>query len=154
MFSNKSAHKQVSIFNETSMNIFPNFVPNKLVTFDNKDTPWMNDCVKSKIKRRNPLCNTYAKNGYKFHDHLHLQEATNLVSEVIAKRKQDYLNNLAIRLNNPATSAKPYCSIFKIFVKVKKFVSFLHFQLTISLFQALKRKQTTLIIFLFHIAPH
>ena len=110
--------------------------------------------VKSKIKRRNPLCNTYAKNRYKFHDHLHLQEATNLVSEVIAKRKQDYLNNLAIRLNNPATSAKPYCSIFKIFVKVKKFVSFLHFQLTISLFQALKRKQTTLIIFLFHIAPH
>ena len=44
MFSNKSAHKQVSIFNETSMNIFPNFVPNKLVTFDNKDAPWMNEC--------------------------------------------------------------------------------------------------------------
>ena len=44
VFSNKSAHKQVSIFNETSMNIFPNFVPNKLVTFDNKDAPWMNEC--------------------------------------------------------------------------------------------------------------
>ena len=83
--------------------------------------------VKSKFKRRNPLCNTYAKNRYKFHDHLHLQEVINLVSEVIAKRKQDYLNNLAIRLNNPANSAKPYCSIFKIFVMVKKFVSFLHF---------------------------
>ena len=97
MFSNKSAHKQVFIFNELSMNIFPNFVPNKLVTFDNKEAPWMNNCVKSKIKRRNPLYNTNAKNGYKFHDHLHLQEATNLVSEVIAKRKQDYLNNLAIK---------------------------------------------------------
>ena len=34
MFNNKSFHKQVSIFNETLMNIFLNFTPNKLVTFD------------------------------------------------------------------------------------------------------------------------
>ena len=31
MFNNKSVHKQVSIFNETVMNIFSNFTPNKLV---------------------------------------------------------------------------------------------------------------------------
>ena len=37
MFSNKSVHKQVSIFNETLINIFSNFTPNKLVTFDDRD---------------------------------------------------------------------------------------------------------------------
>ena len=50
MFNNKSVHKQVSIFNVIHMNIFSNFTPNKLVTFDDRDPPWMNDFVKSKIK--------------------------------------------------------------------------------------------------------
>ena len=96
MFSNKSVLKQVSIFNETLMNIFSNFTTNKLVTFDDRDPPWMNDFVKSKIKWKNQLYNAYAENGYKFNDHLYLQEASNLVSKVIAKRRQDYHNNLAL----------------------------------------------------------
>ena len=71
----------------------------------------INDFVKSLIKWKNKLCNTYAKNG-----HPHLQEATNLVLAVIAKRKQDYHGNLALRLNNQATSAKKLVK-FKNFLK-------------------------------------
>ena len=37
LFHNKTVHKQVSIFNETLMNIFSNFIPNKYVTFDDRD---------------------------------------------------------------------------------------------------------------------
>ena len=33
MFSDKTVHKQVSIFNQTLINIFSNFTSNKLVTF-------------------------------------------------------------------------------------------------------------------------
>ena len=61
MFNNKSFQ---SIFNEILMNIFSNFTPNKLVTFDDKDPPWMNDFVKSKIKWKNQLYKIYTKNGY------------------------------------------------------------------------------------------
>ena len=39
MFINKSVRKQVSIFNGTLMNMFSNFTPNKLVTFDDRDPP-------------------------------------------------------------------------------------------------------------------
>ena len=90
MFSNMSVHKQVSIFDETLINIFSNFTPNKPVTFDDRDPPWMNDFVKSKIKWKSQLFNTYAKNGYKFNDHLHLQEVTTLVSKVIATSAKTY----------------------------------------------------------------
>ena len=72
MFNNKSVHKQVSIFNEILMNIFSNFTPNKLVTFDDRDPPWMNDFVKSKIKWKNQLYKIYTKNGYKYDDYLHV----------------------------------------------------------------------------------
>ena len=40
------------------MNIFSNFIPSKYVTFDDRDPPWMNDFVKTKIKLKNQLYNT------------------------------------------------------------------------------------------------
>ena len=52
------------------MNIFSNFTPNKLVTFDDRDPPWMNDFVKSKIKWKNQLYKIYTKNHYKCNDYL------------------------------------------------------------------------------------
>ena len=61
MFNNKSVLKRISIFNEILMNIFSNFTPNKLVTFDDRDPPWMNDFVKSKIKWKNQLYKIYTK---------------------------------------------------------------------------------------------
>ena len=32
------------------MNIFSNFIPNKYITFDDRDPPWMNDFAKTEIK--------------------------------------------------------------------------------------------------------
>ena len=37
MFLNKNVHKQVSIFNNTLMNIFTNYIPNKYITIDDRD---------------------------------------------------------------------------------------------------------------------
>ena len=41
LFSNESVNQQVIIFSQTVINIFSNFVPNKLVTFN--DRPAMDD---------------------------------------------------------------------------------------------------------------
>ena len=49
LFSNKSVHEQVTIFNQTLMNIFSNYIPNKLITIDDKDPPWINESIKKKI---------------------------------------------------------------------------------------------------------
>ena len=119
MFNNKSVHKQVSIFNEILTNIFSNFTSNKLVTFDDTDPPWMNDFVKSKIEWNNQLYKIYTKNGYKYNDYLQLKEATVLVSQVNAKRKEYYHNFIASKFNNPKTSAKDW-SILKPFYNGKK----------------------------------
>ena len=90
------------------MNIFSNFTPNKLVTFDDRDPPWMNDFVKSKIKLKNQHSKIYTKNGYRCNDHLQLKEAPVLVSQITAKRKEDYHNILVLKLTNPKTTAKAY----------------------------------------------
>ena len=43
---------QVPVFNETILNIFSNFVPNKIITYNDKDPIWMNDKIKSKVKSK------------------------------------------------------------------------------------------------------
>ena len=53
----------------------------------------MNDYVKGKIKWKNLLHKTYAKNGYKWNDYFQLQQVTNVVSQVVSTRKQEYYNN-------------------------------------------------------------
>ena len=70
LFNNKTINKQVSIFNETIMNIFSNFVPNKLVTFGDSNPPWMNEFIKNKIKWKHQIYKTYIKNGCKDNDYI------------------------------------------------------------------------------------
>ena len=50
MFLNKHVHKQVSTFNNTLMNIFTNYIPNKYITIDDRDPPWMNETLKNTYK--------------------------------------------------------------------------------------------------------
>ena len=37
MFFNKNVHEQGSIFNNTLMNTFSNYIPNKYITIDDRD---------------------------------------------------------------------------------------------------------------------
>ena len=50
VFLNKNVHEQVSIFSNTLMNIFSNYIPNKYITIGDRDLPWMNKTIKNKIK--------------------------------------------------------------------------------------------------------
>ena len=54
MFLNKNVHKQVSTFNNTLMNIFTNYIPNKYIAIDDRDPPWMNETIKNKVKKVSP----------------------------------------------------------------------------------------------------
>lgn len=50
MFFCKNVHQHVNIFNKAIINIFSNFIPNKFVTFDDKDLPWMTEKLKEEIE--------------------------------------------------------------------------------------------------------
>ena len=54
-FTNLPINEQVNIFNSTLMNIFSNFIPNKIVTFNDQDPVWFSQ------KKR--VYKEYIKNG-------------------------------------------------------------------------------------------
>lgn len=59
----KDLDAQVKALNETILNVFRNYVPNKYITVDDKDLVWMNEIIKSKMKTKNKLYKLYVQNG-------------------------------------------------------------------------------------------
>ena len=51
----KNVNAQVLKLNETTLNVFRNYVPSKYLTIDDKDPVWMNETIKSKIKIKNKI---------------------------------------------------------------------------------------------------
>ena len=106
--------------NETILNVFRNYVPNKYITIDDKDPVWMNETIKLKIKARNKLYKQCVENGRFESDFIIIEALITEINDLITSAKDLYYNNLAKRLNNPSLQAKTYWSILKTFYNDKK----------------------------------
>ena len=120
LFDQKDTNAQVVALNETILNVFRNYVPNKYITIDDKDPVWMNETIKSKIKAKNALYKKYIQNGRFESDFVYLQNLIIELNELISSTKALYYENLAKKLNNPLLQAKTYWSILKTFYNDKK----------------------------------
>ena len=106
LFNNKDVNTQVSILNESVLNVFSNYVPNKYITIDDKDPVWMNETIKLKIKAKNSMYNTFIQNGRSESDFVLLETLITELNELIATTKALHYENLAKKLNNPLLQAK------------------------------------------------
>ena len=64
----KDPTDQVSFFNETILNIFSNFVPNEIKTFNPRDPPWFNGAIKRLSRNQDKFYKKYKKNGFQADD--------------------------------------------------------------------------------------
>ena len=66
LFLNKDVRQQVRKLNDTVINIFSNFLPNKIVTLDDRNPFWMTEYIKTKIQQCDNIYKNYlrsSKNG-------------------------------------------------------------------------------------------
>ena len=115
---------------------------------------WLNFFVKDEIIWKNQHYNTYAKNSYKGNDYFQLQEATKVVSQVVSNRRQEFYNNIALKLNNSKTSAKTYWSILKTFYNDNKILVIPPFLTENKFVSIFKTKAKHFSIFLPATIPH
>ena len=101
----------VETVDEILLNIFHNYIPNKFILCDEKDSPWRNEEIKSLIDRKNSLCQRQRK----FHsiDYTSLNAVTIDISNAISSSKLKYHERLANKLNDPKTAPKTYWAILK-----------------------------------------
>ena len=65
----------------------------------------------------------YLTNGKKNNEYILLHSSTQRLLNLIESSRNDYLNHLSAKLNNPNTAAKAYWKILKTFVNGKKIPS-------------------------------
>ena len=77
--NNVSPNRQVSISNDTILNIISNFVPHKTIICDNRDAPWINSKIQKVIHEKNKQHKKYINNKSDF---LNLQNINNLQAQI------------------------------------------------------------------------
>ena len=74
LFDQLDINAQVAAFNETILNVFRNYVPNKYITIDDKDPVWMKENIKTKIKEKNTFYQKQIENGRRESDFILLEK--------------------------------------------------------------------------------
>ena len=62
LFSNANVEKQVNILNDKLFCIFSNFARSKVITVNDRNTPWINEEIKCKIKSKSKALQQYLRN--------------------------------------------------------------------------------------------
>ena len=119
-FTNLPINEQVNLFNSTLMNICSNFIPNKIVTFNDQDPPWFGEKIKAKIELKNRVYKQYVKNGRPEDLYYLLQSLTSEISSYISKCKNDYFIRLGKKLGDPSRSIKTYWATLRTLWNGKK----------------------------------
>ena len=88
------------------MNIFSNFIPNKIVTFNDQDPSSLGEKIKAKIKLKNRVYKENIKSGRPENLYYLLRNLTSEISSHISKCKIDYFIRLGIKLGDPSRSIK------------------------------------------------
>ena len=92
LFSHENVYEKVVIFNQTLKNIVSNYIPNKLITVDDKDPPWINDYIKRKILDKKTACKSFNIKNKNCDTYLKLKTISTKLSEMILKKMTIIVN--------------------------------------------------------------
>ena len=102
----------VEIFTNSLSEIFSEYIPNKVVKFDDRDPPWMKRELKTAIKRKHRIYAKFVRRGRKQEDWDYVKNVQNLTSRMITNAKNDYYLGLGRKLSNNVSGDKSYWSLF------------------------------------------
>ena len=101
------------LFNETLLNIMRNFIPNKLMIFDDRKLPWFDRKIKNLIKYKNQI--------YKeTHDRKSNHYIQNLINTKVDQVKSKYYEIFHIHISDKSLNPKKYSSLLKTLLSGKE----------------------------------
>jgi hypothetical protein len=115
-FLNLGANDQVQLFTSTLLNIFRNFIPNKIVKYSYKDPPWITSELKTMQRKKNRMYRKYIVNGRKEDDKVSLDNFSLSYSNKVSSSKQIHFDNLGRKLDDPLLGPKAFWTILNGFL--------------------------------------
>ena len=116
---NLSATNMVSEFTSTVMGVMSRFIPNKIITSNDKDPPWITPEIKKGIKRKHRVYNKYVRRGRRPDEWDNVRLIRNDTSKMITIVKDNYFASLGRKLSSPAIGIKSYWSTLNKIVNKK-----------------------------------
>ena len=104
-------NEQVKFLNEVLLNIYSNFIPNKVKTIRPCQAPWITKPVKNFLRKKNRAYKNFVRRGQPDDK---LEGIKNMIAEgskLIKNAKRKYLLKVGNTLANPETSGKTYWTL-------------------------------------------
>ena len=119
-FENLFVDEKVELLNETLLNIYRNYIPNKKIKCDYRQPSWMTANIKKSLKERSKLTKIFYKNGQRKTDREKvLEKATECTNEILAAKK-NYILRMSKKLEDSHTALKAYWTILNRLIYNKK----------------------------------
>ena len=97
-FKDLSVDEKVKLLNETLLNIFRNYIPNKKIKCDYRQPPWITDKIKTLLKERCKLTKIFYKNGQKTTDRDKVLSKSAECTQEILEAKKTYIFTMSKKL--------------------------------------------------------
>ena len=120
LFNGRSVDDMVSILTDKLLSIMSDNIPNKIITVNDKDAPWITPEVKCAIKRNKRVFNRWKGRGRPTEGRAYTQEVQLETNSVISAAKESYIKDLSNKLCNPRSSNNIFWSAFKRLLNNKK----------------------------------
>ena len=104
-------NEQVKLLNEVLLNIYSNFIPNKVKTIRPRQAPWITQTVKNFLRKKSHAYKSFVRNGQPDDK---LEGIQNMISEgsrMIEEAKWNYFLKAGKTLASPGTPSKTYWSL-------------------------------------------
>ena len=96
LFQNKNIYDQLKLFNETIVNIVSNCIPDKFITCNDKDCPWLYDHIKRLVNLKNDIFKKNLKDGRSDSVYENLETITWDLIEAVSSPKMFIISGLPI----------------------------------------------------------
>ena len=99
-------NEKVDLLNATLLNIFSNYIPNKIVKCSYRDPPWLTKLIKSKLKERSKIKKQFSRKDQDPTVFTELNKISSECSHLIINAKIGYIQKKSNALNDKNTDPK------------------------------------------------
>ena len=104
-------NEQVKLLNEVLLNIYSNFIPNKVKTIRPRQAPWITQTVKNFLRKKNRAYKSFVRNGRPDDKLEGIQKMISEGARLIEEAKRNYFLKAGKTLASPWTSSKTYWTL-------------------------------------------
>ena len=113
LFTNLNVSEMTLLFTDLFLNVMSKHITNKVVTFNDKDAPWITPQVKTAILRNSRVYKKCVAKGRNPLHHEQVRKIQNDTNKLIKAAKLSYYSHLGCKLSDPSTGQKQFWTAYK-----------------------------------------